>query len=243
MTLTDAATGPDVTVRPAVPGDAGALAAVHLRARRAAPMPEPAHPDSTLAPFLATRIGADQVWVAEAGERVLGYARHTPTWLDDLYVDPSAARQGVGSLLLDVVKDRLADGFCLWVFASNAPARAFYARHGLIELEETDGSANEERAPDVRMAWPGRDPLRFLRGLVDEVDEELGDLLARRAALTRAIQPLKTDPTRDPAREREVAERVARRAPRLGTDRLVPVMDAIITASLDAAAEDLRAGP
>ncbi|MDN4163170.1 GNAT family N-acetyltransferase [Nocardioides abyssi] len=239
MTPTEPGTGPDeVTVRPAVPGDAGAIAAVHLRARRAAPMPEPAHPDSTLAPFLATRIGADQVWVAQAGERVVGYARHTATWLDDLYVDPSAARQGIGSLLLDVVKDRLADGFCLWVFASNTPARAFYARHGLVELEETDGSANEERAPDVRLAWPGREPLRFLRGLVDEVDEELGDLLARRAALTRAIQPLKTDRTRDPAREREVAERVARRAPALGADRLVPVVDAIITASLDAAASN-----
>ncbi|MDN4173047.1 GNAT family N-acetyltransferase [Nocardioides sp. SOB77] len=224
-----------LTVRPAVPGDAGALAAVHLRARRAAPMPEPAHPDATLAPFLATRIGADQVWVAEAGERVVGYARHTGTWLDDLYVDPSAARRGVGSVLVDLVKDRLADGFCLWVFESNAPARAFYARHGLIELERTDGSANEERSPDVRMAWPGRDPVAFLRGLVDEVDAELGDLLARRAALTRAIQPLKSDAARDPARELEVAERIARRAPELGTDRLVPVVDAIITASLDAA--------
>ncbi|MTB83197.1 GNAT family N-acetyltransferase [Nocardioides sp. zg-578] len=226
---------PDVTVRPAVPADVGDLAAVHLRARRAAPMPEPAHPDSTLAPFLATRIGADQVWVAEAGERVVGYARHTASWLDDLYVDPSAARRGVGTLLLDVVKDRLPDGFCLWVFESNTPARAFYARHGLLALERTDGSANEERSPDIRMAWPGRDPVAFLRGLVDEVDAELGDLLARRAALTRAIQPLKTDPSRDPAREREVAERIARRVPELGTDRLAPVVDAIITASLDAA--------
>lgn len=224
-----------LTVRPAVPGDAGALAAVHLRARRAAPMPEPVHPDASLAPFLATRIGADEVWVAEAGERVVGYARHTATWLDDLYVDPAAARRGVGSVLLEVVKDRLPDGFCLWVFESNTPARAFYASHGLLELERTDGAGNEERSPDVRMAWPGRDPVAFLRGLVDEVDEELGDLLARRAALTRAIQPLKRDPARDPAREREVAERIARRAPQLGTDRLVPVVDAIITASLDAA--------
>ncbi|WKN50098.1 GNAT family N-acetyltransferase [Nocardioides sp. Arc9.136] len=225
----------ELTVRPAEPADATALAAVHLRARRAAPMPDSPHPDATLAPFLATRIGADEVWVAEAGERVVGYARHTGTWLDDLYVEPTAARRGVGSVLLEVVKERLPDGFCLWVFESNAPARAFYARHGLVALERTDGSANEERSPDVRMAWPGRDPVAFLRSLVDEVDVELGDLLARRAALTRAIQPLKPDAARDPARERQVAERVARRAPELGTERLVPVVDAIITASLDAA--------
>jgi hypothetical protein len=34
---------------------------------------------------------------------------------------------------------------------------------GLVELERTDGAANEEKAPDVRMAWPGRDPLAFYR--------------------------------------------------------------------------------
>ena len=39
------------------------------------------------------------------------------------------------------------------MFESNAPARAFYARHGLVEREHTDGSENEERAPDLRMAW------------------------------------------------------------------------------------------
>ena len=71
------------------------------------------------------------------------------------------------------------------------PARAFYARHGLVELERTDGSGNEERAPDLRMAWPGTDPLAFFRGLVDDVDAQLADLLARRAALTAAIQPSK----------------------------------------------------
>ena len=70
------------------------------------------------------------------------------------------------------------DGFCLWVFESNTGARAFYARHGLVELERTDGSGNEEKAPDVKMAWPGHDPVAFFRGLIDEVDAGLGELLA-----------------------------------------------------------------
>ena len=52
-------------------------------------------------------------------------------------------------------------------------ARArFYRRHGLVDLERTDGSANEERAPDIRMAWPGADPLAFYRGLIDDVDAD-----------------------------------------------------------------------
>ena len=38
------------------------------------------------------------------------------------------------------------DGFCLWVFESNTPAREFYPRRGLLDLERTDGSANMERA-------------------------------------------------------------------------------------------------
>lgn len=222
-------------IRPAVPTDAEAVASVHLAARRSASMPPGIHPDHDVRRWLGRRFGRDEIWVAEDDDRVVGYARFTPTWLDDLYVLPTHARQGVGSALLDLVKAQRPEGFCLWVFEVNAPARAFYGRHGLVELEHTDGSANEERQPDIRMAWPGRQPLTFLRGLIDEVDEQLGDLLARRAALTRAVQDIKHDTTRDPLREREIAATMAQRAPALGEERVARIVDAIITASLDAA--------
>ena len=104
-------------------------------------------------------------------------------------------------------------------------------------LERTDGSGNEEKAPDVRMAWPGSDPLAFYRGLIDEVDAELGDLLARRAALTRAVQDAQGHgrPSRDPDREREIAARHGpARAPSWAPDRLARIVHAIITESLDA---------
>ena len=96
--------------------------------------------------------------MAESGGSVVGYARFTRTWLDDLYVDPDHAGEGIGSALLDLVKARHPDGFGLWVFVVNEPARAFYAARGLVEEERTDGSANEERAPDVRMSWHPSDP-------------------------------------------------------------------------------------
>ncbi len=108
-------------------------------------------------------------------------------------------------------------------------------RHGFVELERTDGSANEEKAPDVKMAWPGADPVAFFRGLIDEVDDALADLLARRAALTRVVQDVKDSTDRDAAREREIAERMARAAPELGPDRLARIVHAIVTESLDAA--------
>ena len=148
----------ELLLRPATPADGPALAEVHLAARAAAPMPPPVHTDDEVRAWLASRIGGrdgDEVWVAETGDTVVGYARFTRTWLDDLYVDPEHAGQGVGSALLDLVKARHPAGFGLWVFATNAPARAFYAARGLVERELTDGSGNEERAPDVRMEWPG----------------------------------------------------------------------------------------
>ena len=148
------------------------------------------------------------------------------------------AGQGIGSALLDLVKQQRPDGFCLWVFEMNTPARDFYTRRGLVELEHTDGSGNEERAPDIKMAWPGAEPLSFYRRLIDDVDEQLGDLLARRVALTRAVQAHKPDATRDPVREAEIAAAMARRAPALGEDRLRRIMHAVITESLDAVRRD-----
>lgn len=225
----------EVLLRPATDADARAVAEVHLASRKAAAMPPSVHADHEAYPFLAGRIAEDEVWVAEVDGAVVGYARLTPTWLDDLYVAPAHAGQGIGSALLELAKTRRPEGFCLWVFEMNAPARAFYARRGLVELERTDGSANEERAPDVRMAWPGADPLGFLRRLIDEVDEQLGDLLARRAALTRAVQHHKPDTRRDASREREIAAAVAARVPALGVDRVARIMDVVIAESLGAA--------
>jgi GNAT superfamily N-acetyltransferase len=144
-----------VLLRPGTREDAPAVAEVHLASRRAAAMPPSVHEDHELLPFLADRMATDEVWVAEVDGEVVGYLRMTPTWLDDLYVAPGHAGQGIGSALLDLAKARRPDGFSLWVFEMNAPARAFYRRHGLVEREHTDGRDNEERAPDLRMSWSG----------------------------------------------------------------------------------------
>ena len=126
------------------------------------------------------------------------------------------------------------------MFEVNQPARGFYRRHGFVELERTDGSANEEHAPDVKMVWPGADPLAYFRSLIDDADLVLGDVLARRAALTRVVQDHKravsavADPSRDQAREQEIVERVAAIVPELGAERVARIMHAIISESLDA---------
>ncbi len=227
----------DVALRPAGAADAAAIADVHLAARRLAAMPAGVHTDDEVRSWLASRVVEDEVWVAETSGSVAAYARMTATWLDDLYVAPAFSRQGIGSSLLDLVKARRPGGFCLWVFETNVPARAFYARHGLVELERTDGQGNEERSPDIRMAWAGAEPLTFFRGLIDDVDDQLGDLLARRVALTREVQALKAGQgqlPRDLERERAIAARLAARAPELGEERLARIVHALVTESLGA---------
>lgn len=230
-----------VTLRPATLADTSAMADVHVAAREAnlAGMPPMVHTREATQDWIARRVeGGSEAWVAERGEVILGYLVLTDDWLDDLFLRPGSYGQGVGAAMLDLTKTLRPAGFMLWVFESNAGARRFYRRHGLVELERTDGSGNEEKAPDIRMAWPGVEPLRFFRGLIDDVDAQLGDLLARRAALTAAVQPHKRDLGRDPAREHSIAEAMAQRAPALGTDRLARIVHTIITESLDAAASE-----
>ena len=213
------------------------MADVHVDSRNAnvGSMPPMVHSREETHAWMAERLaGNSEGWVALRAGRVVGYLVITGEWVDDLFLAPGETGHGVGATLLDLAKSQRPEGLCLWVFETNHGARRFYRRHGLIELEATDGSGNNERAPDVRMAWPGADPLTFLRRLIDDVDAQLGDLLARRVALTLAVQDLKDDRSRDPGREREIVARLAARVPQLGEDRIARIVHAIITESLDA---------
>ena len=158
MTPTDgAADHADLTVRLATEDDAHDIADLYTEARiRAVPqMPPALHSNAEDRAYVARRLADPEVemWVAERGTQLIGFATCTPTWLDSLYVRPDLTGHGLGSVLLDVVKATHPDGFQLWVFESNSGARRFYQRHGLVEVDRTDGSGNEERQPDLRMVW------------------------------------------------------------------------------------------
>ena len=97
--------------------------------------------------------GEQEVWVAEsdgvlAGFMVLG----RPDWIEHLYVDRAATGAGLGSRFVTLAKAELAGPIQLWTFQSNTGAQRFYARHGFVSVQWTDGD-NEEQAPDVRLVY------------------------------------------------------------------------------------------
>jgi len=153
--------GVDLTLWRAGVEDAEEIADLYTAARVAAvpQMPPALHTNAEDRGWMAAQLAlADhEAWVAEREDAIVGYALFTPVWLDHLFVHPAHLASGIGSALLDLVKSLRPDGFSLWVFESNAGARRFYARHGLVEVERTDGSGNEEKAPDIRMEWRGPD--------------------------------------------------------------------------------------
>ena len=152
-------------LRRAGAADVPAAADVLVRSRRASvpAVPPMVHTAEETRNWLAGKVErGEQVWVAEtvdgAGLRLVAVMVLGSGWVEQLYVAPGWTGAGVGAALVERAKLSCPAGLQLWTFQSNERARAFYARHGFVAEERTDGAGNEERAPDVRMAWrPGPD--------------------------------------------------------------------------------------
>ena len=95
---------------------------------------------------------ACELWGSFDDRQLVGMIAFREGWIDQLYVLPSVQCRGIGTALLQVAKQRWPS-LSLWTFQRNTNARRFYERHGFVLVEETDGSGNEEKEPDVRYAW------------------------------------------------------------------------------------------
>lgn len=161
-----------LTVRRATVRDAELAAEVLLRSRHnnVPAIPPLAHDDNDVRRWLDRTVRCAEVWVAEvtpgvfpqpdgvAQPGLVGVMVLDDDGIDQLYVDPVWTGRGIGSTLLVRAKRERPSGLSLWTFQSNHAARRFYRRNGFVEVNQTDGSANEERSPDVRMWWqPGPD--------------------------------------------------------------------------------------
>jgi GNAT superfamily N-acetyltransferase len=93
-----------------------------------------------------------QVWGIFADAALLGLIAFREDWIDHLYVQPRAQRQGLGTELPGVAQSSFGR-LQLWTFQRNLPARRFYERRRFVLAEKTDGADNEEKEPDARYLW------------------------------------------------------------------------------------------
>jgi GNAT superfamily N-acetyltransferase len=140
-----------MTLRAATRDDASAIADVILAARRTmtyVPL------DEEGARNFFTNIAPDRYrfQVAEVDSQVVGLAaiEDGDDFLHHLYIHPDHHRRGIGTTLLAWAISERPEGLQLWCFQENAIARRFYEGHGFVNVQETDGSGNMERTPDVR---------------------------------------------------------------------------------------------
>jgi putative acetyltransferase len=143
-----------VEIEPATAANAGALAATFGEARSAAmPWLPRLHTEAEDRRYFEGVVRECEVLVVRRDGQAIAFIALKDDTVEHLYVRPEAQRAGIGSALLQAAKSRSPSGLRLWTFQRNQGARAFYARHGFAELQLTDGSGNEEREPDVLLAW------------------------------------------------------------------------------------------
>jgi putative acetyltransferase len=92
------------------------------------------------------------VWGIHYGAELAGFIAFKTGWVEQLYVLPAHQGLGFGGSLLNIAKSQNTE-LQLWTFQKNTAARVFYEGQGFTAIEYTDGSANEEREPDVRLRW------------------------------------------------------------------------------------------
>ena len=141
-------------LRLATAADAQAIAIVHRTAMRVSLsfLPDLHTAEQDLRYFGQKFLPANEVWVAEADGRVVGYLGFDADWINHLYILPDFQAQGIGSALL---AKATADGRArkLWTFQQNARARKFYEDRGFVLVKLTDGAGNEEKTPDALYEW------------------------------------------------------------------------------------------
>jgi len=143
-----------VKIRPVEPGDTEDVADVFLAALAAMTYLPDLYTDAETRTFIRdVLLPNNEVWVAEEGGRVVGFAGLGEDVLRHLWVEPEAQNRGVGTALLALAKERRPQGLWLSVFQKNTGARRFYERHGFTLAELTDGRDNEEHEPDARYEW------------------------------------------------------------------------------------------
>ena len=142
-------------LRPARTTDAGRVGAILSGFIDETPWMPRIHTRAQDVAFAGMMIDRGWVTVAQAPAGVAGFVARNGGEIHALYVGADARGAGCGSALLQSMMEQ-APALTLWSFQVNAPARAFYDKHGFREVERTDGAGNDEGLPDIRLEWQRR---------------------------------------------------------------------------------------
>ena len=107
--------------------------------------------------FLSHLIATQSVTMARLDGQTAGFMAREGHEINALYLAPFARRRGIGAQFLTQAK-AATPHLALWTFQANADARRFYGAQGFAQDLLTDGQANDEKLPDVRLVWKGTAP-------------------------------------------------------------------------------------
>ena len=146
---------PEILIRRATPADAHEVATVYIASQRGAAANIPiVHSDPEIRAWVVEHMVPErETWVALDSGRIVALMVLDGEMLDQMYVSPAEQRRGVGDAMLARAKQLRPARLRLYTFQSNAPARRFYEARGFVAIDSSDGSRNEERAPDVLYQW------------------------------------------------------------------------------------------
>lgn len=104
--------------------------------------------------FLTNRLSKThtiKVAIAKQIGGVAGFVAYKDEALDQIYLDPSAQGQGLGTALLEIAKQASPGHLLCYTFQNNLPAQKFYEKHGFKVVKF--GTENEENLPDILYEW------------------------------------------------------------------------------------------
>jgi len=110
------------------------------------------HPPGSELGFAKMLLDVADVTVARDDAGVLGFLAR-----QDSEIQADARGRGLGGALLDHAKEQTGR-LGLWTFQANSGSLRFYMRHGFVETERSDGAANDEHLPDIRLIWEAAAP-------------------------------------------------------------------------------------
>lgn len=126
---------------------------------RAVGITDPHSIEEQLEYFENTVVAENRVLVvlAKRTAEVIGFLASTSERITQLYVHTAHQGRGIGTMLLDIAKERSAGRLRLFTFAANVGAQAFYERHGFSILAR--GFEPTWRLEDIEYEWV-RPPVR-----------------------------------------------------------------------------------